>query len=288
MENNSQERIATYFAAIEAQLEALPAARRAEFIDEARAHLHAMVEAKRADGLSEAGAWNAAMTEFGEPTQVGRALHEQWADSAQLESEGVPLSRAEVARKFALPVAAALGGFIAFMLLITPAMWHSARAAPMYTLALASLIGVGIWRGRKQGGQWTPSNVMIAAVTAVILIHVIAGLDWGTGRYPLGIARVIQPMLMPLILVECVLWVWLRRRERADRPWQWSARFKQNPVAAEQEYRLYPLIGLAMGTALGCVGMIGMGLQFFGLPLALLSCGGLIGVAVVFGWWLWK
>ena len=73
MEINLSERIEAYFAAIEAQLQDLPDARRAEFVDEARAHLQAAVEAKRADGLDESASWKAALREFGEPGEVGRS-----------------------------------------------------------------------------------------------------------------------------------------------------------------------------------------------------------------------
>ena len=101
-DNQLHERVEAYLAALEAPLAELPAARREEFVDETRAHLGAMVEAKRADGLGEEAAWNAAMEEFGEPTEVGRALWKQWATSGQLESEGELIPTRELAKKFNL------------------------------------------------------------------------------------------------------------------------------------------------------------------------------------------
>ena len=272
MENNLE----SYISAVEAQLNDLPAARRAEFIGEVRAHLHAMFEAKRADGLDAATAWLHSMREFGEPEKVGSELRAQWANSGQLESEGAPLSLKRKVRMFALPIAACVVAHALFMLA------HEHKAGWQWPLIAAIVFGClayGTASDVRQRGGWKPSTLVGCAGAFVVVSNALFNLSghqsWG------GEGR--SWAMFAFVLFYVSLFHWLQRRERAHRPWQSSALYKTSPIAAEQSYRIAPLVGLAMGTTLGCIGLIAGGSQFFGWPLALLGCVGVIGVALVYG-----
>lgn len=278
MENN----LDSYLSAIEAQLRDVPAARRAEFMDEVRAHLHAMFQAKRADGHDTATAWLHATAEFGEPAKVGRDLRRQWADSAQLESEGVPLSLRRKWWVFALPVAACVVVY-AFATMVLSPQNNAGWQIPVLALVMFGSFGYGIASEVRKRGGWKPST-SVGCVQAIFICSQTLANIYGGFKSQGGW----QYWYFALNFALFALYFWLYKRERADRPWQFSALYKTNPIAAEQTYRLGPIVGLVMGNVLGCIGMISMGLQFFGLPLALLSCAGLIGGSVILGWWLLK
>lgn len=279
MENDLE----TYCAAIEAQLRDVPAARRAEFMDEVRAHLYAMWEAKRADGFDAATAWQSAMREFGEPEKVGRDLRRQWANSAQLESEEVPLSLRRKWRIFALPVLACVVVYAFAMIVISP------KNPPVWSIPILAAVYFGcplfafVKDAQKHGGL-KPSMIVGYFSSFIIgancLFDISGHHNWG-GEW--------QSTIIPIFAIASApLYFWLKKLERADRPWQFSARFKSSPVAAEQEYRLARIAGLWMGTAMGCINILWLGSQFFGLPIALLLCTGLIGGAIYLGRWLIK
>ena len=279
MENNLE----SYLSAIEAQLRDVPAARKTEFIDEVRSHLHAMWEAKRADGLDAATAWLHSMAEFGEPEKVGRDLRQQWADSAQLESEGVPLSLRRKAWIFALPVLACVVVYAFATLVISPqnnAGWQ----LPLMATFIFGCLSYGVSSDVRKRGGWKPSTIVGCVGALVILSNALFNLsghqEWGGEWRDWG--------NFAFIMIWASLGNWLRKRERADRPWQFSSLYKTSPVAAEQTYRIAPLVGLAMGTTVGCIGILTMAPQFFGWPIALLLCAVSICVSVLYGKWRLK
>ncbi len=279
MENNLE----SYLAAIEAQLNDVPAARKAEFMDEVRAHLHAMVEAKRADGLNAAAAWLHSMGEFGEPDKVGRDLRRQWADSAQLESEGVPLSLRRKWWIFTLPVVAGIVVYAMATLTVSPqnnAGWQ----IPVLALVMFGSLSYGISSDVRKFGGWKPSMIVGYFGSFIMISNVL--FTFGGGPAQGGEWQDWGWIVFGLVYTS--LYSWLYKRERADHPWQFSALYKTNPIAAEQQYRIGPIVGLVLGNVLGCIGMISVGLQFFGLPIALLSCAALISGSVVLGKWLLK
>ncbi len=272
-----------YFAALEKSLRDVPAVRRAEFMDEVRAHLHAMVEAKRADGLDAEAVWLQTAAEFGEPEKVGRELRRQWADSAQLESEGVPLSLKRKWWIFVLPVVACVVVYAFATLAVSPKN-NTGWQIPVLAAIYFGCPFFGIVSDARKSGGLKPSMIVglfsSYLLGANCLVDISGNYDWGGTWRTRGI--------FVFIMLCSSLYFWLYKRERADRPWQFSARFKQSPIAAEQTYRLSPIVGLVLGNVLGCIGMISVGLQFFGLPLALLSCAALISGSVVLGKWLLK
>lgn len=279
MENNLE----SYLVAIEAQLNDIPAARKTEFMDEVRAHMHAMWEAKRADGLDAATAWLSAMEEFGNPENVGRQLRRQWADSAQLESEGVPLSLRRKWWIFALPVVASVVVYAFATMAISPQN-NQGWQIPFLTLMMFGSLGYGIASDVRKRGGWKPSLV-VGCVQAVFICSQTTINIYG-GFQPESQLVMWGGFAIQFVLIS--LYLWFYKSERADRPWQFSSLYKTNPIAAEQQYRLSPIVGLVLGNVLGCIGMISVGLQFFGLPIALLSCAMLISGSVILGKWLFK
>ena len=287
MENNLQAQIAAYFAAIDAQLQELPAARRAEFADEIRAHLHAMVEAKRADGLDEARAWPSAMREFGEPDEVGRGLYKQWAKSGQLESEGAPLSARDIIGKFGWRFVWGVMCAAAFSIFGSPATWHGPWVVPAFALFLTLAIGRGIYLRQREFGKWTPSAITGMIFAVVVNAFVLGTLQWGDDWAASVLARGGGIAAM-LCLGLAALSLWLYRREAAQRPWQFTSRFKSSPIAAEQEYRISPVAGAAMGGVFGLLLGLPVTPQFLGLPVIWLVCAGLICAVALCAWRLRK
>lgn len=282
MENNQlSSRVEAYFATLEAPLSELPARCREEFMAEARAHLHAMVEARRADGLDEAAAWNAALSEFGEPGEVGRALWKSWATSGQLESEGEPLSKRQLAKKFVKPLIA-----VSIYYLLTTLLLSSDRVpkVPFFLLLGVLAFGIGIFRARRAGMQWTPSSITGAVLMVVQLLLSLAQLQWEETRY----GTLFMSWGTPLLLFCYTFWWWLYKRDLRKRPWKSSALYSKNSVAAEQSYRISPLIGWTMGSVMGCMGTFAVFLQILGWMPTLLLCAANIVTSVVGGFWLYR
>ena len=283
-----QAEITIYCAELEAILAELPAPRRAEFVAEAHAHLQAMVAARRADGLGETAAWNAVLSEFGAAPEVGRALREQWASSGQLECEGAPLSKRQLIGKMAPPLLVALG-FYLLLLSVPHESWESAWAGPLYALLTLGVGGFGLWRARRLGMKWTPATIANCAFCVLMMLNAIVLVGWGdalnssqwSDKYPWAMLCVVA--LFALISRA------LRGRERGARPWRVAANTASNPVAAEQEFRLYPRLSFALGAAMMGCGLVVIGVQqTFGFPLALLTCASILGGAAAWLRWLRK
>jgi hypothetical protein len=280
MQNNELSRqIEAYFALLEAPLQELPVARRDEFVAEARAHLHAMVEARRADGLDEAAAWNAALNDFGEPGVVGRALWKAWASSAQLESEGVPLTKRELIKRYRWHLVAGfcVCGLLALLRSLDPPWGRP------FVIGFGVLCFVfGTYRSLRVGMRWTPSNIASFVLCIFALLLSSVQLVWGASFGATFLFTWANSFLLALGL----LWLYLYKRDLLKRPWKSSVRFKQSPVAAEQEYRLAPAVGLVMGLLFVSAVPILTGLQTFGLIPAILGWVGFLGGAFVLGRWL--
>lgn len=71
-------RLEQYLTTIDAGLQTLPAARRAEELREIRQHLEALVAGHMARGAAEADAVEAAIRQFGHAEKIGRGLEAAW------------------------------------------------------------------------------------------------------------------------------------------------------------------------------------------------------------------
>ncbi len=276
-----QNDLEAYLSALEAQLTEMPAARRAEFLDEARAHLHAMFEARRADGADAATAWLQVAAEFGEPAQVGRELREQWASSGQLETEGAPLTKWEWVRNFGI-IFVAIAALEVFIVSLPKSAWEQMRNYSAYGMVVLAMIAFWSLQLRRAGRRWTFASVLAHGLAFLLLMQPVARVQWPQ----IETSGFEQPMSVGF----CLLMAWVLKREIGNRPWQWSARFKSSPVAAEQEFRFTRLFAIAAMTTTGCANIIWMGTQFFALPIAplLLACAGFSGVNLIVWRWLVK
>lgn len=283
MENNLE----SYLAAIEAQLNDVPAARKIEFMDEVRAHLHAMVEAKRADGADAATAWLHSMCEFGEPEKVGRDLRKQWVDSAQMENEGAPLSAREIVRKFGFSLVLGVMGALAFSVFGLPTASHGPLVVPAVALFLFLALGRGLYAQHRQLGGWTPSAIVGIIFIATINLYVLSFLQWGND-WAIGVIGASGGIPVYFVFALMALQKWLARREISQRPWQFTSRFKSSPVAAEQEHRLMPVIGMGMGLIFSFLLAIPASLQVFGLPVLWIVCAIIIVAVALCAWQLRK
>jgi len=67
-----------WFRRLDAAWRRMPADERTRQRDEVQQHLEGLVAAKVAQGQSVEAAWNAALKQFGEPTQIGRKMYQEW------------------------------------------------------------------------------------------------------------------------------------------------------------------------------------------------------------------
>jgi len=291
MENSPlANRIEAYFAALEAPLTELPAARREEFLREARAHVQSMVEARRADGMDEVAAWEEALRDFGDPQEVGRALWREWASSGQLESEGAPLSKRDLVWQYLLRMRWMIPFIV--LLLSTPKRvwdWH-------YTVLLLEIFSLGsfawgLWRHQRGSGQWRTSEVLSYSFVALLILNSLAHFAFRGVTSALPVEHLLDQSLLPLMGGFGVLQLCFYKRELPQRPWRfgpYAARYKQSPVAAEQEYRLHPLLGSVMGITVACVVALAQSLLLSHFTTIPLICAVLLVVGIGLTFWLKK
>jgi len=278
-------RIEEYVGQVVERLQEFPEERRQATTHELSEHLRAMISARRSAGLGQAQAWVESVEAFGSAREVGEALAQEWKRAPRIEVRGEPLTAAEKRRVWARPLVVAL---VVYPLMLWLLPWLSATGLSNIVMPVAAFgsMAFGMWRWRRGGGRWTPSTVFLYVIIFLQLSLVTGSMVWRSspvhalpGRSPLD---GIENVMLPVLMLAMGLGLWWHKRERGRvRPWQHTPRYGQSPVAAEEEYRMGTPIGLAMGTAMGCVGTLWMGWQFFGMGAALMTCGGLIALAVL-------
>lgn len=277
-------------AQVEAQLSELPGELRAQYGTELREHLRALVAARQSQGLDERAAWISAQTAFGEASEIGRELARQWKRAPRYETRGTSLSKREKGLKFARIMSLGAIYYLSVMATMTYLEKHGWETAFLPLLSIFAF-GFGFWQWRRKGGIFTPATLFLQIAMAANLIwlnfHIIvtrAVLATPASRrnFDSGLIDRINIFWIPIFLVLLFVgMVWLKREEKMTKPWRQSARYAQNPVAAEEEYRLSAPLGLALGTTMSCIGSLWMGFQFFGWPIAFALCALQIGGALV-------
>jgi hypothetical protein len=260
----TQAEIEALLSEVAAEIEVIPTDRRGEFIDEMRAHLYAMLAARVSDGLSEAVAWKQTQAAFGEGTEIGRDLAEEWIRKPRIETQGAPLSRREKALLIARPLATMLVTFP----LVYGALTYS-RAYGLESIAflvtIAVLLAFGVRQARRHQMPWTPTA---KSIMGLICAHVfMSWLNLTTAPFiSSGPFRNAFSLWNVVFMVGCiVLAIRARRETNTLRPWRSLPQYGQSPVAAEQAYRLSPRIGVVLGlTGIGIVAFIN-GAQYFGV-----------------------
>ncbi len=267
-----------YFAALARALGEMPAERKDAAIQEVRAHLWAMVEAKRSDGLDEATAWLQATREFGEPAQVGRALHRQWVATGQMEESGEPLAKIKVALKW---------GYVALAGAWTIALFsfdHSTIfEACAWLLVMLSFPDIGRYQASNRG-KWSFAGIFLNLVSLFALLNMLwmkdfQGTFWGDiWNY----ATLIVAMLYVPVYLR------FRKKEIARRPWKTDRLFLRSPIAAEQKYRMEPRIVLSITAIFGCALTVSQSFGWLNWPLIILMCAAIVAAAFTANRWLAK
>ena len=132
--------------------------------------------------------------------------------------------------------------------------------------------------------RWTPLSILTAVLGAVQLALAIVQLKWGESSFGIVLAS----WGNPLILICWTFWWWLRQTDVPKRPWKMMALYAQNPIAAEQEYRISPLIGWTVSSAIGFISVLLLGLQFFNPTQTSLLGGADLLFSVVGGFWIYR
>ena len=73
--------VADWFRRLDAAWRRMPAEEQARQREEVQQHLEGLVAAKVASGQADEDAWNAALVQFGDPTQIGRKMYYEWRQS---------------------------------------------------------------------------------------------------------------------------------------------------------------------------------------------------------------
>lgn len=286
--------LAVFLEKLDAQLSDLPPARRAEILAETRAHLEAMMSARRADGMEQNEAWHSARQAFGEAQSIGRDLAREWRRSPRVETVGTPLSKHEKLRLFAFPATLALFIFVFSMLGLTDERWKSYWINGIIALITFGCAGYGFRSWRRAGGQWTPAIAFNWTLCVLQLLWANLYLTFGSQSLgasgesvsPFWLLAMFPLALLPFSILASV---WLKRENKRGNtpfPWRQTSRYAQNPIAAEEIYRLAPKVGLVKGAALGCSLWLWMGWKFFGFGIAATLCVAEIAVAVFYARWL--
>ncbi len=73
--------VSSWFQRLEAAWRRMPAEERTRQREEVQQHLAGLVAEKVAQGQPSEDAWNAALKQFGDPTQIGRKIYHEWCQS---------------------------------------------------------------------------------------------------------------------------------------------------------------------------------------------------------------
>lgn len=270
---------------INAQLGDLPPARRIEIIGETRAHLEAMIAARKSDGMDENAAWQSASRAFGDAETIGRELAREWKRDPRVETVGTPLTKKEKLWMFARPVTLFLlcYGFLSLMDVVRAQSRQGADA--IYPLITFSCGAVVLWRWRREGGKWTSARIAGWALLILGWLWIYSGLFGSTLRSPLWSAIPVI-LIFGMIIVLCIIYIGVKRSVKTAFPWRQMPQYAQNPIKAEELYRLGPRIQLVSMTTSGCLLWLFMGWKYFGFALAAGFCIGEIALAYLYARWL--
>ena len=73
--------VSDWFRRLDAAWKRMPAEEQTRQLEEVQQHLEGLVAAKVAQAQTNEDAWNAALGQFGDPTQIGRKMYQEWRQS---------------------------------------------------------------------------------------------------------------------------------------------------------------------------------------------------------------
>lgn len=274
-----------YLEQLEAQLGDLPPKRRAEILAETRSHLEAMMLARRADGMDEGDAWRSARNAFGDADPIGRELAREWKRAPRVETVGTPLSRREKIVSFTRPVALS-AFFLALFSIGNAPQFQGQWRDVIYAFMTLAVVVLGLWRWRKRGGQWSFPLACFLAGGSVAFAGVYLDSILGIQSHGTRWNTIFQLWPYLSFVLMAIAIPWFPRTIKTAFPWRRMPLYAQNPIAAEELYRLSPKIQLLSMTVTGCLLWLFMGWQFLGFRVAAAFCLGEVALAYLYARWL--
>ncbi|BCM90067.1 hypothetical protein IAD21_01918 [Abditibacteriota bacterium] len=124
----------------------------------------------------------------------------------------------------------------------------------IYIVFMPFSLGFFIYRLRHV--QRTPIFIFGFVVVTLQYVWRAANMLWGEYLRHTIYGQWVSTLVLAGVVAFLVINSYLGRRNITRRPWQSTPLYKKNPVAAEQEYRLAPLLGSIGILLIMCVSMI--------------------------------
>jgi len=176
-----------WFQRFDAASRRLPAEERASQREEIQQHLEGLVAAKIAQGQPNGVAWEAATRQFGDPTQIGRKMYQEW-------QQGHSWLRSDVAAIFCAAsiclVMMTLDSFL-FHQWIRSHAWQSVPWAVRYPLSFGVSATVGLVIGLQY-----PRQALKATFYGRSLVYMWTWAIWPLQTVQAPVEQVMQAILL--------------------------------------------------------------------------------------------
>jgi len=188
-----------WFRRLDAAWQRLPAEERDTQREEIQQHLEGLVAAKVAQGQPDEAAWKAALTQFGDPAQIGRKMYQEWR-------LGHSWLRSDLAAVFcAISISFVLMTLRSSLL----HLWvhsHGWQSVP-WAVRLSLSFGVAATVGLVVGLQY-PRQALKATLYGISLIYMWTWTTWLLRTVQAPIEQTIQvTVLIGAAALYATLWV---------------------------------------------------------------------------------
>ena len=168
-----------WFQRFNAPLKRLPAEERAELRQEVRHHLESLVAANEELGTSPQEAWELALTQFGDPTRIGRRLASEWRHGrSRISPDMAAVLYTLMAQIVSLPI-------LLFCTVLVMALFHLRNYTSGNVITVEQFIGVPIFAGAATGRRF-PNRALTGPLYAVAAWFVLATIYWTVDRSSLN------------------------------------------------------------------------------------------------------
>lgn len=188
-----------WFRRFDAASHRLPAEERASQREEIQQHLEGLVDARVAQGQPSEVAWEAAMRQFGDPTQLGRKMYQEW-------QQGHSWLRSDVTAVFCATgislLMMTLGSSLLYLWVHSHG-WQSVTWAVRLPLAFGVTTTVGLVIGLQY-----PLQALKATLYGISLIYIWTWATWLTRVAQAPVEQVIQvTLLIGAAALYAALWI---------------------------------------------------------------------------------
>ena len=188
-----------WFRRLDAAWQRLPAEERSSQRHEIQQHLESLVAARVSQGQPNEAAWEAAMKQFGDPTQIGRKMYQEWR-------LGHGWLRSDLAAVFcAVSISLVLMTLSSFLL----HLWvhsHAWQSVP-WAVRLSLSLGVTATVGLAIGLQY-PLQALKAILYGISLIYMWTWTTWLLRTVQAPVEQTIQVTVMiGEAAVLAIVWV---------------------------------------------------------------------------------